>query len=103
MTLQLHTEKPLCTYLTPGRGESRQGSGRLGPALLAQKIIGSRPVEKVDLAGLCLHPHCEGLGQCDDVGVVSLFVHDLPFLLGELLDSPPTLDEVFEEQLSQCR
>lgn len=47
--LDYNQNKNFCTYLVPGRGENGQGNSMPGPVLLAQKITGSRPVEKVDL------------------------------------------------------
>ena len=76
----------------------------------------SRLVEKVDLGlgalredvgvhGATLDTvhilHLDGdtehLGQHDDVDVVALLTHGLHLLLAEVLDGPPTLDEVLKE------
>lgn len=39
----------------------------------------------------------EHLGQHDDVDVVALLAHGLHLMLAEVLDGPPTLNEVLKE------
>lgn len=45
----LQPQNILCTCVALGRGEGRQGSGRLGPGRFVEDILVFRPVEKVGL------------------------------------------------------
>lgn len=115
MTIYSHRKTSVCTSCLAEGKAGREWQAEASPII--EEIVVSRLIMKTDLRlgalrqDVCvcgvsaltvvpvihLEGDSEGLGQHDDLDMITLPVHGFHLLLAEFLDSPPALSKVLKE------